>query len=166
MLLVDQLRKFYPDLSNKNFTSAFGLVHSRFSTNTLGSWKLAHPYRMLAHNGEINTVRGNRNWMQSREKTLKSNFFGEDISNLIPVCDSDSPSDTASLDNVFELLRMSGRSIEHTAAMMIPTAWFDNNSITQATRDFYEYHSNLGFNDKYFFTRVEWGAQILSLIHI
>tara|TARA_B100000676_G_scaffold107333_1_gene107346 strand:+ start:2444 stop:7024 length:4581 start_codon:yes stop_codon:yes gene_type:complete len=143
MLLVDQLRKFYPDLSNKNFTSAFGLVHSRFSTNTLGSWKLAHPYRMLAHNGEINTVRGNRNWMQSREKTLKSNFFGEDINNLIPVCDSDSPSDTASLDNVFELLRMSGRSIEHTAAMMIPTAWFDNNSITQATRDFYEYHSNL-----------------------
>ncbi|MFL2665339.1 MAG: glutamate synthase large subunit [Dehalococcoidia bacterium] len=143
MLLVDQLRKFYPDLSNKNFNSAFGLVHSRFSTNTLGSWKLAHPYRMLAHNGEINTVRGNRNWMQAREKTLNSNFFGDKINNLTPVCESDSPSDTASLDNVFELLRMSGRSIEHTAAMMIPAAWYDNDSISKETQDFYEYHGNL-----------------------
>ena len=98
---------------------------------------------MLAHNGEINTVRGNRNWMHTREKTLNSNFFAEDINNLIPVCESDSPSDTASLDNVFELLRMSGRSIEHTAAMMIPAAWFDNNSMTKATQDFYEYHGNL-----------------------
>ncbi len=120
MLLVDQLGKFYLDLANESMVSAFGLVHSRFSTNTLGSWELAHPYRMLAHNGEINTVRGNRNWMQARERSIESPLFGDNIDQLTPICESDDPSDTASLDNVFELLRMTGRSVEQTAAMMMP----------------------------------------------
>ena len=143
MLLIDQLGEFFPDLHDPHMVTAFGLVHSRFSTNTLGSWKLAHPYRMLAHNGEINTVRGNRNWMQARERTLESPFFGDKIDQLTPICESDDPSDTASLDNVFELLRMTGRSVEHTAAMLMPAAWYGHESMPQAVKDFYEYHGNI-----------------------
>ena len=143
MLLIDQLGEFFPDLHDPRMVTAFGLVHSRFSTNTLGSWKLAHPYRMLAHNGEINTVRGNRNWMQARERTLESPFFGDKIDQLTPICESDDPSDTASLDNVFELLRMTGRSVEHTAAMLMPAAWYGHESMPQAVKDFYEYHGNI-----------------------
>jgi len=143
MLLVDQLGKFYLDLANESMVSAFGLVHSRFSTNTLGSWKLAHPYRMLAHNGEINTVRGNRNWMQARERSIESPLFGDKINQLTPICESDDPSDTASLDNVFELLRMTGRSVEHTAAMMMPAAWHGHESMPQNVKDFYEFHGNV-----------------------
>jgi glutamate synthase (NADPH/NADH) large chain len=143
MLLTDQLGEFYPDLQDATMVSAFGLVHSRFSTNTLGSWKLAHPYRMLAHNGEINTVRGNRNWMQARERTLESPFFGDRIDQLTPICEPDDPSDTASLDNVFELLRMTGRSVEHTAAMLMPAAWYGHESMPQEVKDFYEYHGNI-----------------------
>ncbi|MDA1278517.1 MAG: glutamate synthase large subunit [Chloroflexi bacterium] len=143
MLLTDQLGKFFIDLQDPRMVSAFGLVHSRFSTNTLGSWKLAHPYRMLAHNGEINTVRGNRNWMQARERTLQSPLFGDRISRLTPICEADNPSDTASLDNVFELLRMTGRSVEHTAAMLLPAAWFGHESMPQKVKDFYEYHGNI-----------------------
>ena len=143
MLLVGQLAEFYPDLQDPKLVSAFGLVHSRFSTNTLGSWKLAHPYRMLAHNGEINTVRGNRNWMQARERTLESPFFGDKIDRLLPICEPDDPSDTASLDNVFELLRMTGRSVEHTAAMLMPAAWYGHESMPQEVKDFYEYHGNI-----------------------
>ena len=143
MLLVDQLGKFYDDLADESMVSAFGLVHSRFSTNTLGSWKLAHPYRMLAHNGEINTVRGNRNWMQARERSIESPLFGDKIDQLTPICESDDASDTASLDNVFELLRMSGRSVEHTAAMMMPAAWYGHESMPQNVKDFYEYHGNV-----------------------
>lgn len=143
MLVVDQLGEFYLDLKDESMVSAFGLVHSRFSTNTLGSWKLSHPYRMLAHNGEINTVRGNRNWMQAREKTIDSPFFGDKIDELTPICESDDPSDTASLDNVFELLRMSGRSVEHTAAMMMPAAWHGHESMPKDVQDFYEFHGNL-----------------------
>ncbi len=143
MLIANQLGEFYPDLKNLKLASAFGLVHSRFSTNTLGSWKLAHPYRMLAHNGEINTVRGNRNWMQARERTLESPLFGDQIDQLTPICDANDPSDTASLDNVFELLRMTGRSVEHTAAMMMPAAWYGHESMPKDVRDFYEYHGNI-----------------------
>jgi len=143
MLLVDQLSKFYIDLEDQSMMSAFGIVHSRFSTNTLGSWKLAHPYRMLAHNGEINTVRGNRNWMQARERSLKSPLFGDEIDQLTPICEPDDPSDTASLDNVFELLRMTGRSVEHTAAMLMPAAWYGHESMSQEVEDFYEFHGNI-----------------------
>ena len=143
MLLVDQLGKFYKDLEDQSMMSAFGIVHSRFSTNTLGSWKLAHPYRMLAHNGEINTVRGNRNWMQARERSLESPLFGDKIDQLTPICESDDPSDTASLDNVFELLRMTGRSVEHTAAMLMPAAWYGHESMSQEVEDFYEFHGNI-----------------------
>lgn len=143
MLMPDQLGPFFHDLNDGDFESVFSLVHSRFSTNTLGSWKLAHPYRFLAHNGEINTVRGNRNWMQSREKALSSNYFGSDIENIKPICESDDPSDTASLDNVFELLRMTGRSVDHVAAMMMPAAWHGNKSMSKEVRDFYEYHGNI-----------------------
>lgn len=143
MLLTEQLGEFYLDLKDESMISAFGLVHSRFSTNTLGSWKLAHPYRMLAHNGEINTVRGNRNWMQARERSIQSPFFGDKIDQLTPVCESDDASDTASLDNVFELLRMTGRSVEHTAAMLMPAAWNGHESMPQNVKDFYEYHGNV-----------------------
>jgi glutamate synthase domain-containing protein 2/glutamate synthase domain-containing protein 1/glutamate synthase domain-containing protein 3 len=143
MLLTWQLGKFYLDLADESMVSAFGLVHSRFSTNTLGSWKLAHPYRMLAHNGEINTVRGNRNWMQARERSIESPFFGDKIDQLTPICEADDASDTASLDNVFELLRMTGRSVEHTAAMMMPAAWNGHESMPQNVKDFYEFHGNL-----------------------
>ena len=143
MLLVDQLGKFYKDLEDQSMMSAFGIVHSRFSTNTLGSWKLAHPYRMLAHNGEINTVRGNRNWMQARERSLESPLFGDKIDQLTPICEPDDPSDTASLDNVFELLRMTGRSVEHTAAMLMPAAWYGHESMSQEVEDFYEFHGNI-----------------------
>ena len=143
MLLVDQLSQFYSDLKDQSMMSAFGIVHSRFSTNTLGSWKLAHPYRMLAHNGEINTVRGNRNWMQARERSIESPLFGDKIDQLTPICESDDPSDTASLDNVFELLRMTGRSVEHTAAMLMPAAWYGHESMSQTVKDFYEFHGNI-----------------------
>ena len=143
MLLVDQLSQFYSDLKDQSMMSAFGIVHSRFSTNTLGSWKLAHPYRMLAHNGEINTVRGNRNWMQARERSIESPLFGDKIDQLTPICESDDPSDTASLDNVFELLRMTGRSVEHTAAMLMPAAWYGHESMSQKVKDFYEFHGNI-----------------------
>ncbi|MDP7088515.1 MAG: glutamate synthase large subunit [Dehalococcoidia bacterium] len=143
MLLVDQLSQFYSDLKDQSMMSAFGIVHSRFSTNTLGSWKLAHPYRMLAHNGEINTVRGNRNWMQARERSIASPLFGDKIDQLTPICESDDPSDTASLDNVFELLRMTGRSVEHTAAMLMPAAWYGHESMSQTVKDFYEFHGNI-----------------------
>ena len=143
MLMVDQLARLYHDLADEIMVSAFGLVHSRFSTTTLGSWKLAHPFRMLAHNGEINTVRSNRNWMQARERTIDSPFFGDKIDQLTPICQSGAASDTASLDNVFELLRMTGRSVEHTAAMLMPAAWYGHESMPQAVKDFYEYHGNI-----------------------
>ncbi len=140
LLLASQVSKFYQDLESPKMESAFGIIHSRFSTNTLGAWKLAHPYRFLAHNGEINTLRGNLNWTSARENTLASDLFGEDIKDIRPVCERGA-SDTASLDNCFELLCMSGRTIAHTAAMVIPAAWFGHESMPQHVKDFYEYHS-------------------------
>ncbi len=143
MLMSEQTDKFYKDLSDPDLQSHFAMVHSRFSTNTLGSWKLAHPYRMLAHNGEINTVRGNRNWMSARELTLESELFGDYISDILPICETDEPSDTASLDNAFEAVYMGGRSVDHTAAMMMPAAWYDHESMPQNVKDFYEYHGGV-----------------------
>ncbi|HLC29818.1 MAG TPA: glutamate synthase large subunit [Dehalococcoidia bacterium] len=142
LLMAQQLANFYTDLNDPATVSAFGLVHSRFSTNTLGEWKLAHPYRYLAHNGEINTVRGNRNWMTARERALTSGFFGKEISKLTPVC-APRASDSASFDNVFELIAMGGRDVDHVAAMMLPEAWFGHEEMPQEGKDFYEYHGCL-----------------------
>ncbi len=139
MLLPSQISRFFKDLNDPELESAFGLVHSRFSTNTLGSWRLAHPQRFIAHNGEINTVRGNRNWMLARESTLQSNFYKQDIKDLLPICNDDD-SDTASFDNVLELLLMSGRDISHATSMMIPAAWYGNRSMSREVQEFYEYH--------------------------
>ena len=143
MLMSEQTDAFYKDLNDPDFESHFAMVHSRFSTNTLGSWKLAHPYRMLAHNGEINTVRGNRNWMSARELTLESDLFGDYIRDILPICETDEPSDTASLDNAFEAVYMGGRSVSHTAAMMMPAAWYGHESMPQNVKDFYEYHGGI-----------------------
>ncbi|HSO08004.1 MAG TPA: glutamate synthase subunit alpha, partial [Pelomicrobium sp.] len=122
LLTCSQLRPYYPDLSEPDFTSALALVHSRFSTNTLGAWHLAHPYRCLVHNGEINTLRGNQNWMRTREADLASPRFGAEIAHLKPIT-SEGVSDSSTLDNVLELLLDSGRSLPHALRMMIPEAW-------------------------------------------
>ncbi|HJN58649.1 MAG TPA: glutamate synthase central domain-containing protein, partial [Dehalococcoidia bacterium] len=142
LLTAEQLPKFYEDLNDNSVKSTFGLVHSRFSTNTLGEWKLAHPYRYVAHNGEINTVKGNRNWMKSRESQLKCRNISENIEEIFPICNSND-SDTASFDNVLELLTMGGRTLEHSMAMMIPEAWEGHESMDQKLKDFYKFHSIL-----------------------
>ena len=137
-----QLFGFYSDLADQTLTSAFALVHSRFSTNTLGHWKLAHPYRYLAHNGEINTLRGNLNWMHAREARFQSPLFGDDMSKIPPVMTAGA-SDTASIDNALELLLMTGRDLDHAMLMLIPEAWEQHESMPQENKDFYEYHSCL-----------------------
>ena len=143
MLKPEQIDGFYLDLTDSDFESHFAMVHSRFSTNTLGSWKLAHPYRVLAHNGEINTVRGNRNWMSARERSLHSDLFGGYMEDILPICEDDAASDTASLDNAFEAIYMGGRSVEHTAAMLMPAAWYGHEDMPQSVKDFYEYHGGI-----------------------
>ena len=142
MLSAPQLPRYYPDLRDERLASALALVHSRFSTNTFPSWELAHPYRMLAHNGEINTLRGNRNWMRAREMQLASPLFGDDVKKLLPLL-SDDISDSASLDRVMELLVMGGRSPAHAITMMIPEAYSGRPELHQRVRDFYAYHSSL-----------------------
>ena len=142
LLTSEQVREFYIDLQNPDVKSSFGLVHSRFSTNTLGDWKLAHPYRFIAHNGEINTVRGNRNWMSSREPILGSEKFGDYVKDLFPICDQND-SDTASFDNVFELLNLGGRELEHTMAMMMPASWDGHETMSDELKNFYKFHSIL-----------------------
>ena len=137
-----QLAAFYPDLTDPELTSAFALVHSRFSTNTLGHWKLAHPYRYLAHNGEINTLRGNLNWMHAREARFESPLFGDDMGKIPPVM-YPGASDTASIDSALELLLMTGRDLDHAMLMLIPEAWEQHESMPQEKKDFYEYHSCL-----------------------
>ena len=137
-----QLSGFYRDLTDPALTSAFALVHSRFSTNTLGHWKLAHPYRYLAHNGEINTLRGNLNWMHAREARFQSPLFGDDMGKVPPVM-TPGASDTASIDNALELLLMTGRDLDHAMLMLIPEAWEQHESMSQEKKDFYEYHSCL-----------------------
>ena len=142
MLTTEQLGRFYPDLSDERFSSELALVHSRFSTNTFPAWPLAHPYRLIAHNGEINTVRGNRNWMHSRESTLRSELFGGDMKRLFPICAGE-VSDSASFDEVLELLHLGGRSLPHAVLMMIPEAWENHATMDPERRAFYEYHSAL-----------------------
>ena len=142
LLVSYQLARFYLDLNDEDLMSAFALVHSRFSTNTLGHWKLAHPYRYLAHNGEINTVRGNINWMHAREQQFNSPLYGEDVNKLAPICDA-TASDTASFDSALELLVMTGRELAHAMLMMIPEAWDQHETMSQEKKDFYEYHSGM-----------------------
>ena len=125
MLTTEQLPAFYPDLTDVRMESAIAIVHSRFSTNTFPAWPLAHPFRYIAHNGEINTVRGNRNWMRAREALLKTDLIAGDLSRIYPIC-SDGASDSASFDEVLELLHLSGRSLPHAMMMMIPEAWENN----------------------------------------
>ena len=141
MLTSAQLRKYFPDLSNPYFTSGLALVHSRFSTNTFPKWKLAQPFRLLAHNGEINTIRGNRGWMKARESVLSSKVLG-DIKDLRPII-QEGMSDSASLDNVFEFLTMSGLSLPQAMAILVPESFNDKNPISEDLKAFYEYHSIL-----------------------
>ena len=142
LLMAHQISEFYLDLTDQDLISAFALVHSRFSTNTLGSWRLAHPYRYLAHNGEINTLRGNLNWMHAREAQFRSPLFGDDMAKIAPVMNA-GDSDTASLDNALELLQMTGRDLDHAMLMLIPEAWDQHETMYQEKKDFYEYHSSL-----------------------
>ena len=142
MLTTTQLGSFYPDLRDERFASAIGLVHSRFSTNTFPSWPLAHPFRYIAHNGEINTIRGNRNWMKTRQSLLSSDLIGGDLARLFPICTPEA-SDSASFDEVLELLHLGGRSLPHAVLMMIPEAWENNASMDPARRAFYEFHASL-----------------------
>ena len=139
MVTTLQLEPFYPDLSDERFASKLAIVHSRYSTNTFPSWPLAQPFRMMAHNGEINTVRGNRNWMRARQSQLESELLG-DLKPLLPVV-SPGASDSASFDEVVELLSLTGRSLPHAIMMMVPEAWENQVDIDPTLRDFYEYHS-------------------------
>ena len=142
MLTTHQLGEFFPDLSSPDMESALALVHSRFSTNTFPSWPLAHPYRLIAHNGEINTVKGNRNWMRAREAMLSSDVIPGDLTRLFPIC-TPGGSDSASFDEVVELIHLSGRSLPHAVLMMIPEAWENDVDMDPARRAFYEYHSTV-----------------------
>ncbi|MDC5695884.1 glutamate synthase large subunit [Intrasporangium calvum] len=140
MLTTGQLEPFFPDLSDPRFATELALVHSRFSTNTFPSWPLAHPYRLIAHNGEINTVKGNRNWMRARESLLTSDIIPGDLERLFPIC-TPGASDSASFDEVLELLHLGGRSLPHAVLMMIPEAWENHDLMDPARRAFYEFHS-------------------------
>ncbi|MGE0359521.1 MAG: glutamate synthase large subunit [Vicinamibacterales bacterium] len=142
MLTASQLGPMFPDLAHPDLESALALVHQRFSTNTFPSWPLAHPYRFIAHNGEINTLQGNVNWMRAREGLLRSSVFGADLAKVLPVI-TPGGSDTASFDNVLEFLVMAGRPLPHAVLMMIPEPWGGNPGMDPAVRAFYEYHSSL-----------------------
>jgi glutamate synthase (NADPH) large chain len=142
MLRPDQLAPFYEDLRDPELASAIAMVHSRFSTNTFPSWRLAHPYRFLCHNGEINTLRGNLNWMRVREALMSSSRLGGRIAALLPVC-GEKQSDSASLDNVLELLTLAGRPLAHAMTMLIPEAWEGHGTMSPERRAFYEYHASL-----------------------
>jgi glutamate synthase (NADPH) large chain len=142
MFLADQLGTYYPDLHDARFESALALVHQRFSTNTFPTWSLAHPYRMIAHNGEINTLRGNVNWMAARQASVSSRLYGEDISRLWPIS-YEGQSDTACFDNALEFLTLGGYPLAHAVMMMIPEAWAGNPLMDEERRAFYEYHAAL-----------------------
>jgi glutamate synthase domain-containing protein 2/glutamate synthase domain-containing protein 1/glutamate synthase domain-containing protein 3 len=142
MLISFQLAAFYPDLQDERAKSALALVHSRFSTNTFPSWELAHPYRVICHNGEINTVKGNVNWMRARESELQSELFGEDLRKILPVV-TQGNSDSATFDNVLELLMLAGRSLPHAVMMMIPEAYRDRDDLPQELKGFYAFHACL-----------------------
>ncbi|MGA1995676.1 MAG: glutamate synthase large subunit, partial [Bryobacteraceae bacterium] len=142
LLLAPQIGRFYPELSDPDVLSALCLVHQRFSTNTFPTWQLAHPFRYIAHNGEINTLRGNVNWMHARESVLRSPLFGDDLKKLFPVIEPGG-SDSAAFDNALELLVMAGRDITHAMAMLIPEAWAKDEGMDPQKRAFYEYHASL-----------------------
>jgi glutamate synthase (NADPH/NADH) large chain len=142
MLTTPQLGEFFPDLVDERVESALALVHSRFSTNTFPSWPLAHPYRFIAHNGEINTVQGNRNWMRAREALLASDLIPGDLDRLFPIC-ATGDSDSASFDEVLELLHLGGRSLPHAVLMMIPEAWENHEGMDPRKRAFYRFHACL-----------------------
>ncbi|MCP3424003.1 glutamate synthase large subunit [Nocardioides sp. STR3] len=142
MLTTDQLDQVFPDLTDERVASAMAVVHSRFSTNTFPSWPLAHPFRFIAHNGEINTVMGNRNWMRAREALLESDLIPGDLERLFPIC-TPGASDSASFDEVLELLHLAGRSLPHAVLMMIPEAWENHREMDAQRRAFYEFHSML-----------------------
>jgi len=142
LLLAPQIANFYPELRDPEVVSALCLVHQRFSTNTFPTWQLAHPYRYIAHNGEINTLRGNVNWMHARQSVLASPLFGADIKKLFPIVQPGG-SDSAAFDNALELLMLSGRDIAHAMAMLIPEAWSKNEHMNPQKRAFYEYHASL-----------------------
>ncbi|MBF0386961.1 MAG: glutamate synthase large subunit [Candidatus Omnitrophica bacterium] len=140
--MAEQLGPFFADLADPDMTSALALVHSRYSTNTFPTWSLAHPYRMMAHNGEINTLRGNLNWMRAREAQMANDLFGKDVKKIYPIV-GPFGSDSASFDNALELLVMAGRSLPHAVLMMVPEAWVGDEAISEEKRAFYEYHSLL-----------------------
>jgi glutamate synthase (ferredoxin) len=142
MLLTEQMDQYYPDLKNPAMESALALVHSRFSTNTFPSWDRAHPYRYIAHNGEINTLRGNINWMHARQAMFQSDAFGDDLKKLLPVINTDG-SDSGMFDNCLELLVLAGRSLPHAIMMMIPEPWANHATMSDEKKAFYEYHSCL-----------------------
>src|SRR5688572_24673074 len=142
MLTADQLRHYYLDLQDPKFASALAMVHSRFSTNTFPSWSLAHPFRLIAHNGEINTLRGNRNWMRARYQSLSSEVFGDELQKMYPVL-TESGSDSATFDNALQFLRVNGRSLPHAVLMMIPEAWQKHSLMSDDLKAFYEYHACL-----------------------
>ena len=142
MLTPAQVTSFYPDLSDERVVSAIALVHSRFSTNTFPSWPLAHPYRLIAHNGEINTIRGNRNWMAAREALLRSELIPGDLRRIFPIC-SPGASDSANVDEVLELLHLGGRSLPHAVLMMIPEAWENDLTMDDDRKAFYQFHACL-----------------------
>ncbi|MCC7008994.1 MAG: glutamate synthase large subunit [Acidobacteria bacterium] len=142
MLIADQIATMFPDLTDEDMESALALVHQRFSTNTFPSWPLAHPYRFVAHNGEINTLRGNINWMKAREALLASDPFGDDLRKILPII-REGGSDTAIFDNVLELLVMAGRSLPHAVLMMIPEPWSGHEGMSPERRAFYEFHASL-----------------------
>src|SRR5205814_8494787 len=142
MLTARQIVPMFPDLLDTDLVSALALVHQRFSTNTFPSWPLAHPYRYIAHNGEINTLRGNINWMRAREGLLQSDLLGDDLRKILPVI-REGGSDTATFDNVLEFLVMAGRSLPHAILMMIPEPWSGDDTMSPDRRAFYEYHSSL-----------------------
>ena len=142
MLTAPQLPQFYPDLRDHSLASTFAIVHSRFSTNTSPSWELAQPLRMISHNGEINTVRGNVNWMRAREAVLSSDAFGEDLADCLPLID-ESVSDSAAFDRALELMVLGGRSPQHAMMMMVPASWEDRDDVPAELEGFYRYHSRL-----------------------
>ncbi len=142
MMMPGQLRHYYPELQDERIESAIALTHSRFSTNTFPSWALSHPYRIMAHNGEINTIKGNRFWMRARERDFASPLFGDDIEKILPVIEP-GKSDSASFDNALEMLVMTGRSLPHALMMLIPESWNELNPIPEDLKYFYEYHSTM-----------------------
>src|SRR5437773_10111457 len=142
MLMPEQVDQFYPDLHNPAMESSLALVLSRFSTNTFPSWDRSHPYRYMSHNGEINTLRGNINWMHARQAIFESDLFGDDIKKILPIINTDG-SDSAMFDNCLELLVLGGRSLPRAVMMMIPEPWANHESMSDEKKAFYEYHSCL-----------------------